>query len=80
MGNMKTATGQTNMIRIAEWLATAGTIIGLYLLSENNIQGFSVGLFSNILWMYWANETKSNGIFFVNVVLLIINLNGLGVV
>jgi nicotinamide riboside transporter PnuC len=68
------------MIKTAEWLATIGTVLALYMLSENNSAGFSIGLISNIIWMYWAHETKANGILAVNAIMLFINLNGLGIV
>ena len=68
------------MIKAAEWLATIGTVLALYMLSESNIHGFSVGLLSNIAWMYWAHEKNASGILAVNAIMLFINLNGLGVI
>ena len=68
------------MIRFAEVAATIGTILALYMLSEGNSQGFSVGLISNILWMFWAHEKNAGGILAVNAIMLFINLNGLGVI
>jgi nicotinamide riboside transporter PnuC len=67
-------------MKILEAIATLATIISLYFLSEGVQHGFTIGLFSNILWMFWAHEKNAFGILITNALLLIINLNGLGVV
>jgi len=66
--------------QIIEALATVLTIVGLYLLSENVSHGFTIGMFSNILWMYIAHERNMLGLLITNLLLMFINLNGLGVV
>lgn len=65
---------------IIEALATVFTIVSLYLLSEDISHGFTVGLFSNLLWAYVAHEKNMLGLLTTNILLLIINLNGLGVI
>ena len=65
-------------MKIIEITATILTIASLWLLSENNSQGFIVGMFSNLLWIYWAHEEDANGILLVNGILIFLNLNGLG--
>ena len=65
---------------IIEEVETVLTIVGLYLLSENILHGFTIGMFSNILWMYIAHEKNMLGLLTTNALLLIINLNGLGIV
>ena len=67
------------LTQIAEYIATGLTIVSLYFLSENMPIGFTIGAFSNILWLYWADQKKSGGIFITNIVLFLINLNGMGV-
>lgn len=71
---------QMSLTKIIESLATIGTLVGLYLISEGNANGFTVGGISNILWMAYANEEKQTGIMIVNAILLLINLNGLGII
>lgn len=66
-------------MKILEAIATVLTVVSLYLLSENNSHGFTIGMFSNILWMFWAHEKNSIGLLTTNAVLIMINLNGLGV-
>lgn len=65
--------------QIIEAVATVLTIVSLYLLSENIAHGFTIGLFSNILWAYIAHEKNMLGLLTTNALLLIINLNGLGI-
>lgn len=67
-------------VKLAEWFATIGTVLALYMLSEGNSHGFSVGLISNIAWMFWAHEKNAGGILAVNAIMVFINLNGLGVI
>lgn len=67
-----------NMIEI---FATIGTLLGLFLLSEQiMIAGFTVGIMSNLLWILYAEQKKLMGIFIVNAIMIFINLNGLGVI
>jgi len=68
--------------RLVEWLAVSGTIVGLYLISEGNSNGFSIGALSNILWIWHGYNLTSGGIgiTILNMILLGINLNGLGVI
>jgi hypothetical protein len=68
--------------RIIELLAVAGTIGGLYLLSIDNSNGFSIGAISNIFWIWHGYNLTSGGIglTIVNMILFIINLNGMGVI
>lgn len=68
------------IIKAAEWAATIGTVLALYLLSEGNPHGFSIGLISNIAWMFWAHEKNAGGILAVNAIMVFINLNGLEII
>ena len=67
-------------LQVIEGLATVGTIVGLYLISEGIIYGFTISLFATILWMYVAHERNMVGLLITNVILVIINLNGLGAI
>lgn len=69
-----------NAYIVTEYLATFLTLIGFYMISEAMIAGFAISLISNILWIVWANHKNAAGIMAVNLVLLIINLNGLGII
>ena len=69
-----------SMDKLIELLATVGTILGLYLLSEGNISGFTIGMLSNILWLYIGHEKDMYGLMLTNAILIFINLNGLGIV
>ena len=62
-----------------EIFATIGTLLGLFLLSEQiAVAGFTVGIMSNLLWILYAEQKKLMGIFIVNAIMIFINLNGLG--
>lgn len=64
-----------------EVLATAGTIIAMYLLSIGLLSyGFIIGAFANLFWIHHGNSLKNGGIgiMIVNVILLFININGFG--
>lgn len=67
-------------MKYLEAIATALTIVSLYLLSENVAHGFTVGIFSNVVWSFIAHEKNMLGLLTTNAVLLIINLNGLGII
>lgn len=67
------------MMHVIEAIATILTVLGLYLISEGLTVGFTVSLFSNVFWMYYATKENLNGLLIVNAVLIFINLNGLGV-
>lgn len=68
--------------RLVELLAVSGTIVGLYLLSIDNSNGFSIGALSNILWIWHGYNLTSGGvgITIVNMILLGINFHGMGVI
>lgn len=65
------------MKKISEILATIATIAGLYLLSEHNPIGFYIGGLGNLFWLVYASLPKQYGILLVNLILLVINVNGL---
>lgn len=69
------------MKKLIEGFAVLGTVLGLYLLSEGNSHGFTVGALSNVLWMWHGTNIPEGGkgIILVNIILLFINLNGLEV-
>lgn len=67
-------------MKILEFIATVGTLIGLYYISEGNIQGFTISMLSNIAWLAWAYHTNANGVLLVNAIMIFLNLNGLGVI
>ena len=68
------------MLKIAEIIATAFTLIGLYFVSEGQALGFTLGLIGNIAWIYYGHEKNETGILVVNAVIMLINLNGLNVI
>lgn len=65
-------------MKIIELIATCLTVLSLYLLSEGNALGFTIGAFSGIVWLYWAHEKNAIGLMATNVILIFLNLNGLG--
>lgn len=66
-------------MKYLETIATALTVVSLYLLSEGNNYGFTVGIFSGLTWAFIAHEKNMLGLLATNVILIIINLNGLGI-
>ena len=67
---------------IIEAVAVAGTIVGLYLVSEGNPNGFSIGAISNLFWIIhgYSLTNGGKGIIIVNMILMGINFNGLGII
>jgi len=70
------------MGKLIETLAVAGTIVGLYLVSEGNGHGFIIGAISNLFWIMHGYRLTSGGvgIIIVNMILMGINFNGMGVI
>ena len=66
-------------MKILEFVASLLTVLGLYMLSEQNSQGFIVGMVSNFLWLYWGHEKNALSLMALNGIMVFINLNGLGV-
>lgn len=65
-------------MRAIEVLATILTIVGFFLLSEKvYIVGFTISLFSNMLWLLWGYEKKAWGIIVVNACLAVSSINGI---
>lgn len=65
-------------MRAVEVVATILTILGFFLISERvYIVGFTLSLFSNILWLLWAYDKKAWGIIVVNACLAVSSLNGI---
>lgn len=61
-----------------ELTATIATLTGMFLLSEGIMPlGFAIGAIANIFWLWYGNNIDSKGIMVVNLILLIININGL---
>jgi len=67
------------MNKFLEGIAVAMTLIGFWFISEGLAIGFTISLFSNLVWIYWGERQKATGIIFVNAAFIFINLNGLGV-
>ena len=65
------------MLRIVEYAATLGTILGFYIVSEGCTFGFYISLLSNILWIVWGYRTSSRGIVLVNLFLGAAAINGI---
>ncbi len=69
---------EAQKMKIAETLATIGTIIGFYLISENVLlAGFAISLTSNILWIIWSVDADARGILVVNCLLAFSSVNGI---
>lgn len=65
-------------MRSIEILATIMTIVGFFLLSEKVfVVGFTVSLFSNVLWLVWGADQKAWGIVTVNACLALSSINGI---
>jgi len=67
-------------MKILEFFASFLTVLALYMLSENNSQGFIVGMVSNFLWIYWGHQKEALSLLALNGIMIFINLNGLGVI
>ena len=64
---------------LIEWGAVLCTIAGAILNSLKHVEGFYIWAVANFLWMSFAWKYKHGGLFVMNLVLLLINLNGLRV-
>ena len=64
-------------MKATELLATIGKIVGMALISIQNPIGFVVNILGSILWAYLGYKSKLNGLIIVNIILIIININGL---
>ena len=68
-------------LKMIELLATIGTLIGYFLITKDiYILGLTIGLFSNIIWLYIGHERNMLGLMITNFFFIIINLNGLGAI
>ena len=67
------------MNRFLEGIAVAMTLIGFWFISEGMAIGFTISLFSNLVWIFWGHRINAKGIMLVNSVFIFLNLNGLGV-
>ena len=66
-------------MKILEFVASLLTVLALYMLSEGNTNGFTLGIVSNLIWMYWGHEKNALSLLALNGIMIFINLNGLGV-
>jgi hypothetical protein len=69
-----------NEMGTAEILATIGTILGYFLVTEGVLGfGFAISALAQIAWIVWAlsGQSKAWGIVIVNCCLLVASINGL---
>ena len=67
-------------MKFIEFVATAITLLGFYMISDGNMQGFTVSLVANVIWIYWGHEKNAVSLMGLNAVMIFINLHGLDVI
>lgn len=58
-------------------LAALFTLLGLYLLGNDNEQGWIASMLGNFLWGAYAMETGQPALYWLNLCLLIFSIRGL---
>ena len=61
---------------IVEWLATAGSLAGAFMVAQHIRIGYGVWLIANILWIFFAAKHRHWGLLFLSTCYLIINSYG----
>ena len=59
-----------------DWLAAAVCALGVLLIAYRRVEGWPVGIISNLLWMWWAVHVHGGGLVAIEVFL--IGCNALG--
>ena len=58
---------------ILEWIATAMSLVGVFLVAQQMRVGFGIWFFANILWVWFSYKHKHYGLLFLSACYLIIN-------
>jgi len=67
-------------MKTLEFIATALTLLGFYMISDGNAQGFIISLISNLIWIIWGYDKKAFSLLALNGIMIFINLHGLGII
>lgn len=61
---------------LIEWIATAGSLTGVFLVAQQLRMGFAIWLSANILWIWFSYHHKHWGLLFLSTCYLFINAYG----
>lgn len=61
---------------LIEWIGTAGSLTGVFLVAQQIRLGFLVWLLANILWIWFSFHHKHWGLLFLSTCYLFINAYG----
>ncbi len=60
-----------------DWIATALTIVSVYMMGDKNRWAFIIAVISNILWIIFSVITGQIPLLITNIVLLVMDIRGL---
>lgn len=58
---------------VVEWIATAGSLTGVWMVANQLRMGFMVWLVANILWIWFSFTHRHWGLLFLSACYLVIN-------
>ena len=65
-------------MKLLEFIATAVTLIGVYLISDQQyVYGWGINAAGDILWMWWGAIKSAHYLVALQLILFVIALNGL---
>ena len=65
------------LIQILEWIANAFFVTGVWIIGDKNVKGFYLNALGNLFYAFQAPYTNNHPLFWLSILLIIINLKGI---